>query len=120
MKRARRNGRNGNERRVARAYLRAAIGRIVRRFRPDKIILFGSHAGGRPHAGSDVDLLVIARSKEHPFERESKVDALLADRLVPMDILVRTPDELAAYRRCADPFWESVLDHGKVVYAARR
>src|SRR4051812_3236623 len=32
---------------------------VAERFRPDKIILFGSHAYGTPHADSDVDILVV-------------------------------------------------------------
>ena len=32
---------------------------VAEHFKPDKIILFGSHAYGQPHADSDVDILVI-------------------------------------------------------------
>ena len=38
--------------------------RVAKRFRPDKVILFGSYAYGKPHEGSDVDLLVIMRAKD--------------------------------------------------------
>jgi predicted nucleotidyltransferase len=41
--------------RVIRQYTRE----VAERFRPDKIILFGSYAYGTPHADSDVDLLVV-------------------------------------------------------------
>ncbi len=119
MKRVPIRGRRESGSRIARTYLRRAVGRIVRRFKPDKIILFGSHAEGRAGERSDLDLLIVLRSKQHPFERESRVDALLADRPIPMDILVRTPDELMRYRRSADPFWTRILERGKILYAAR-
>jgi len=119
MKRTALSGHPGTGSRIAAKYLRRAVGRIVRRFRPEKIVLFGSHAYGEPGAGSDLDLLVVLRSTRHPFEQESSVDVLLADRPVPMDILVRTPDELAEYRRTADPFWLRILEEGKILYAAR-
>ena len=45
------------------AAIRRFARRIVERFQPDKIILFGSYAYGKPHEESDVDLLVIMRTK---------------------------------------------------------
>ena len=102
------------------AYLRRAIRRIVRHVGPDRIILFGSYASGNSHEGSDLDLLIVARSHKHPFDREQEVDELLWDRPVAMDILVRTPGEIAAYRRRFQPFWEEILEEGKTLYAARR
>ena len=45
------------------AAIRRFAHRIAERFQPDKIILFGSYAYGKPHEESDVDLLVIMRTK---------------------------------------------------------
>ena len=45
------------------AAIRRFARRIAERFQPDKIILFGSYAYGKPHEESDVDLLVIMRTK---------------------------------------------------------
>jgi predicted nucleotidyltransferase len=52
--------------RVTKRLLHNMVQRIVARFQPEKIILFGSYAYGRPHADSDVDLLVIMESDEEP------------------------------------------------------
>jgi predicted nucleotidyltransferase len=41
------------------AEIRRFARRVAERFQPEKIILFGSHAYGTPHADSDVDILVI-------------------------------------------------------------
>ncbi len=39
--------------------IRAIVKHIAEKFDPEKIILFGSYAYGKPTAWSDVDLLVI-------------------------------------------------------------
>jgi predicted nucleotidyltransferase len=39
--------------------IRRCARQIAERFAPEKIILFGSFAYGKPHADSDVDLLVV-------------------------------------------------------------
>jgi predicted nucleotidyltransferase len=74
--------------RVIRSYAR----RIAERFQPEKIILFGSYAYGRPHADSDVDLLVImpARNElDQAFKIRCEVPAQF-----PMDLLVLKPKNL--------------------------
>lgn len=118
--RRRRRSANGRKGDGVWSYLRRAVRRIARRLQPERIILFGSYAYGRPDPDSDVDLLVIMRSREHPFDRANRVDDLLEDRPVAMDILVRTPKEIAEYRKGFHPFWEEVLGKGKILYAARR
>src|SRR5262245_5321710 len=47
---------------IPRAVIRRFARQVAERFRPDKVILFGSYAYGTPHADSDVDILVIGRS----------------------------------------------------------
>jgi predicted nucleotidyltransferase len=39
--------------------IRAIAKHIAEKFDPEEIILFGSHAHGKPTAWSDVDLLVV-------------------------------------------------------------
>jgi predicted nucleotidyltransferase len=43
-----------------------AVRRIVQEFQPERIILFGSYAYGRPDPDSDVDLLIVMESDERP------------------------------------------------------
>ena len=45
------------------AAIRHFARRLAERFQPDKIVLFGSYPYGKPHEESDVDLLVIMRTK---------------------------------------------------------
>ena len=49
---------------------------IVQKFRPKKIILFGSYAWGTPRKDSDVDLLVIMESDRRPPPIEARKSVL--------------------------------------------
>src|SRR2546421_12911725 len=63
--------------------------RIAERFQPDKIILFGSYAYGKPHNESDVDLLVVMRTK-NAIDQSIRI-SLAFERLFSFDLIVRTP-----------------------------
>lgn len=90
---------------------------IAREFRPQKIILFGSHAYGKPQWDSDVDLLVIMPFKGTPHNQavtiRSRIDAGLA-----LDLLVRTPEQVSRRLEMGDSFMREILERGKVVYEA--
>lgn len=94
--------------------------KIVETFRPERIILFGSYAYGTPTQDSDVDLLVIMDSKARPAERSARISQVCRPRYVSVDILVRTPAEIAKRLKGFDPFLEEVLTRGKVLYEAPR
>ena len=90
--------------------------RIVDRFRPEKVILFGSHAWGTPMQDSDVDLLVVMESDLRPAERSAQISMACRPRFVRTDILVRTPSELERRLMLKDPFIGRILRDGKVLY----
>jgi predicted nucleotidyltransferase len=89
---------------------------IVDAFDPERIILFGSYAYGHPTPNSDVDLLVIMESEDRPLKRSALVSKLLQPRPFPMDILVRTPDEIQHRLNIGDRFIQDVMGRGKVLY----
>lgn len=62
-------------------------------FHPQKIILFGSYAYGRPTEDSDIDLLVIAEGKERSIEKAISIRQRLSAPF-PLDLIVRTPQEV--------------------------
>src|SRR5438128_8971681 len=68
--------------------------RIVEKFRPYKVVLFGSYAYGTPDLDSDVDVLVVMDSDEPIVQRIRRVTEVAKVRFLPMDIIVRTPAEL--------------------------
>ena len=67
--------------------------RIVNRFRPDRIILFGSHAKGTTGADSDVDLLVVMPVKGSKRRKAVEIGVALHDFAVSKDIAVSTPED---------------------------
>jgi predicted nucleotidyltransferase len=93
-----------------------AIQRIVKALDPEKIILFGSFAYGNPTADSDVDLLVIMQTNASLTERYLSVSRLLRPRPFPVDILVKTPQEIERAVSSDDFFLKEVLSRGKILY----
>jgi uncharacterized protein len=96
--------------------LRPAIQKIVQELKPEKIILFGSYAYGVPNPHSDVDLLVVMRTKASLKERSWAVSRLLLPRPFPVDILVKTPKEIEKALKSDDFFLHEIVTRGKVLY----
>lgn len=90
---------------------------IAREFHPDKIILFGSHAYGRPGPDSDVDLLVIMRFRGRPVRQAITILNKL-NVLTPIDLLVRTPEQIQERLALGDQFMREIVERGKVMYEA--
>jgi predicted nucleotidyltransferase len=96
--------------RAIRRYARA----IANRFRPDKIILFGSFAYGEPNVDSDVDLLVIMPARNQRSQAYKICLALSAP--FPLDLLVRTPETMKWRIEEGDSFLREIVAKGKVLY----
>jgi predicted nucleotidyltransferase len=90
--------------------------RIIEAFNPYQIILFGSHVYGKPDPDSDVDLLIVMESDERPAQRAARVSKLLQPRPFPLDILVRTPEEIEQRLKIGDYFIQEVMERGKILY----
>ncbi len=91
--------------------------RIVERFQPYKVVLFGSYAYGEPHIYSDVDLLVVMDSDEPRMaKRMMQVSEVAEVRFLPMDVLVYTPAEIEERLAIGDFFIAEILKKGKVLY----
>lgn len=93
------------------------VQRLVDRFGPEQIILFGSHARGAAGPDSDVDLLVIM-----PFtgsKRAKQLEMRLALHDIPLakDVILASPDEVARRRNVAGTIIRPALREGKVLYA---
>ena|SRR5436190_24336095 len=98
-----------------------AIKRIVSELKPEKIILFGSYAYGNPTPDSDVDLLVITKTKAKEIDRYVAVSNLLYPRQFPVDILVKTPSEIETEgKKRGNFFMREILTKGKVLYERSR
>src|ERR1700752_2563958 len=96
------------------AAIRRFARRIAERFQPDKIVLFGSYAYGKPHEESDVDLLVIMRTKN--VTDQSIRISLAFKRLFSFDLIVRTPWQIERGLKDDDWFLREITEKGKVLY----
>jgi predicted nucleotidyltransferase len=103
---------------IKRSRIRAYSDAIARKFRPRKIVLFGSYAYGRPTEDSDVDLLVIMPKTRDRGERMSVRIRQAIPRDFALDLLVRTPADIAKRLRWKDPFIYELVEKGKVLYEA--
>jgi len=91
-------------------------GRIVRRFDPVQVILFGSQARGDASQLSDVDLLVVLPEMVDRRQAAVEIRRALAGFPVAKDILVTTPDEIRRRGNLVGTVLRSALREGKVIY----
>jgi uncharacterized protein len=94
--------------------IRRYAGAIGERFRPDQIILFGSYAYGTPHEDSDVDLLVVMPTWNQHSQAVQIRMALTAP--FPLDLIVRTPEEMKWRLEESESFLTEVTAKGKILY----
>ena len=101
---------------VSRQEIQATCDAIVREFAPLQVILFGSYGYGTPTEDSDVDLLVVMAIPESETRRQaSEIKQRISHRF-PMDLLVRSPEEIAYRLSYNDWFLREVTEKGEVLY----
>jgi uncharacterized protein len=91
--------------------------RIVERFHPRRIILFGSHARGDARPDSDVDLFIEMETDKSRYERARYVYELFGLRPWSMDVVIYTPDEFQRYKDWS--FLKTIMREGKLLYERR-
>lgn len=89
---------------------------IADKFDPEEIILFGSHAYGKPNNWSDVDFLVVMDTPKGEVEAILKVADSLPDLPFRVDIVVRSRDVLEKRKKLGDWFLREITRKGKVLY----
>ncbi len=99
-------------------FLDLVVGRLVRAFAPEKIVLFGSYAKGTQRPESDLDLLIVAELGEDSPGAQRRARQLLADCFPPIDVVFATPEEVAGAATAASPFLLSILGRGVTLYEA--
>lgn len=90
--------------------------RIVSVSNPSKIILFGSYARGDFGPDSDVDLLVVKEDVKSPRAESNQLRRVLRGLLVPVDILVATPQQIIRHSKNVGLIYRTILLEGKVIY----
>ena len=89
---------------------------IIEKYKPDKVILFGSAARNEPKEDSDLDFLIIKR--ETPLYGADRIRELsrMIDRDIPVDFLIYRPEEFEKRLQMGDPFIKLIAKEGKVLY----
>lgn len=92
------------------------VRQIVYKYKPEKIIIFGSFVKGKFTEDSDVDFLIIKRNI--PLYGADRIRELskLIERKIPCDFLIYKPEEIEERIKLGDPFIKSILEEGEVVY----
>ena len=92
------------------------VNRIVARFEPSRILLFGSRARGTDNRWSDVDLLVVMEEITDKRRAAVAMRRTLSDLPISKDIIVTTPEEIARRGHLVGSVLRAALREGKVVY----
>jgi uncharacterized protein len=101
------------------------ISKIVERIKeeqPEKIILFGSYAYGRPDNESDIDLFVIKNIsaneiRDFRLNLKLKLWDLVKKWNIPVDIIVDNQERMNQRINDGDMFYKEILSKGNVIYA---
>ena len=93
------------------------VRKLVEKFDPDSIILFGSRARGTAQPDSDIDLLVILPFTGSKRAKQVEMCVALHDFQLPVAIIVTTPDEVKRRRDISGTIIQPAMHEGKVLYA---
>ncbi len=103
--------------RQRRAFIQQICDRIITVFQPEKIILFGSQAYGKPTPESDIDLLVVMPYEGGAMGQAVKILTTLK-LCLPLDLLVRSSEEIQERIKIGDRFIKEIAEKGKLLYDA--
>lgn len=96
--------------------IREAVTTILTSFDPEKIILFGSYAYGRPTPDSDLDLMIVMHTAEQPHKRAIPIRKALKSLGIPKDIVVKTPEEFERYKDIVGTIIYPAAHRGRLLY----
>lgn len=94
------------------------VDRLKREYEPERIILYGSYAYGKPTEDSDIDLFIVKDTDKRRVDRFVEVSRLLYDqeRRISVSPMVYTPKEVEERLSLGDDFVEEILTRGEVLY----
>ncbi len=100
-----------------REHIDRMVKRIVNKFHPEQVILFGSQARGDAGPDSDIDLLVVMAVEGSVREKRLEIALALPDLPIPVDVVLTTPAEFAWRRDVVGTIEWPATREGKVLYA---
>jgi predicted nucleotidyltransferase len=93
------------------------VKRIVTQFRPERIILFGSHARATAGPDSDVDLLIVMPVSGSRREKAVEIGIALHDIPIAKDVIVVTPEDFEWRKEVVGTIERPAAREGKLLYA---
>ena len=102
---------------VSRKVIKRFAAEVAARLKPKKIILFGSYAYGQPGYDSDVDILVVLPFKGKAVRKAIEIRNRVNAR-IPLDLIVRTPEQVAERIAMNDCFMREIVEKGRTLYEA--
>lgn len=92
------------------------VRRVVENYHPEKIVLFGSYAYGKPTEDSDLDLLIIKKETLPRHQRGREVRKNLRGLKIAIDLIVYTDEEVQRWSAVSPAFITTIMKKGKVLY----
>jgi uncharacterized protein len=92
------------------------VDKIVAKFSPERIILFGSRARGDNRKESDVDLLVLFKKIKDRRELEKDMQRAIYPRFLPLDLLVSTSERYEEIKSNKSLVYYNISKEGVVIY----
>lgn len=108
---------NSRERGRVSSIIERMVRRIVERFDPERVILFGSRARGMDGPERDVDLLVVMPVQGSKREKQLEIRLALREFHIAKDIIVTTPEEFSWRKDIPGTVERPAVLEGKVLYA---
>jgi predicted nucleotidyltransferase len=102
---------NNSKKHIDNVHIRQLSQTIKGKFNPHRIILFGSYGYGVPKKGSDIDLFVIMDTPV-PVKRQAFLIRRELKSSIPVDVIVRTPQQVEERLRPGDFFVKKVMKQG--------
>ena len=100
--------------------IKPLVSKIVNKYNPEKVYLFGSYAWGNPSADSDVDLFIVKDTTESQRERSRKLRSLLFGSGIPFDLFIYTPNEIKKRLDVGDFFINDIIKKGEILYERKK
>lgn len=92
--------------------------KLQQEYQPEKIILFGSYAWGRPSKHSDIDLFIVKEARDRHIDRSVKVRKILDEEngMFALDLIVDPPGETKNRLKLGDDFIKKIITQGVLLY----
>ena len=90
--------------------------RLLSKFDPEKIIIFGSQAHGTADSRSDIDILVISSLTEDRFDMMNKMSSLLIKLNYAFDVIILTEEEFERDKKYPGTIARYATKDGIILY----